>query len=126
MLVLRRFMLAAAEAVAEAEDAVGVVTGEAIGQKSSQTSANVAVTDPATTLPVHRPLLAMDKAEITQTAREIGTFPDSTVDTGCNRVAPEIPETNATLDAVREAEPDDLFERARAAAAGREVVPIES
>ncbi|MDS0258203.1 tRNA sulfurtransferase [Haloarcula sp. S1CR25-12] len=125
MLSLRRFMLATAEAVAEAEAAVGVVTGEAIGQKSSQTSANIAVTDVATTLPIHRPLLTMDKADITNLARDIGTFEDATVDTGCNRVAPELPETNADLDAVRAAEPDDLFERARTCATAREVVPIE-
>ncbi|WP_324661712.1 tRNA sulfurtransferase [Haloarcula sediminis] len=125
MLVLRRFMLATAETVAEDEGAVGVVTGEAIGQKSSQTSANIAVTDAAVSLPVHRPLVAMDKADITNHARDIGTFEDATVDTGCNRVAPELPETNADLDAVRAAEPDDLFERARACATSREVAPIE-
>ncbi|GCF16200.1 tRNA 4-thiouridine(8) synthase ThiI [Haloarcula mannanilytica] len=126
MLALRRFMLAAAESVAEDVDAVGLVTGEAIGQKSSQTSANLAVTDAAATLPVHRPLVAMDKADITNLARSIGTFEDATVDTGCNRVAPALPETNASLSAVRAAEPDDLFERAQACAADREVVPIES
>ena len=125
MLALRRYMLVAAEAVAEAEDAVGVVTGEVVGQKSSQTSANLAVTDAAATLPVHRPLLTMDKAEITQLARRIGTFEDATVDTGCNRVAPELPETNADLRAVRAAEPDDLFERARRSGTAREIVPIE-
>ncbi len=125
MLALRRFMLVAAEAVAESEQAVGVVTGEAIGQKSSQTSANIAVTDAATSLPVHRPLLAMDKADITNLARRIGTFEDATVDTGCNRVAPELPETNADIEALRAAEPADLFERARACAGAREVVPIE-
>ncbi|MFC6755825.1 MULTISPECIES: tRNA sulfurtransferase [Haloarcula] len=125
MLALRRYMLVAAEAVAESEQAVGVVTGEAIGQKSSQTSANVAVTDAAASLPVHRPLLAMDKADITNLARRIGTFEDATVDTGCNRVAPELPETNADLERLRAAEPNDLFERARACAGAREVVPIE-
>jgi len=125
MLSLRRFMLAAAEAVAERERAVGIVTGEAIGQKSSQTSANIAVTDAAATLPVHRPLLATDKSDITQLARRIGTFEDATVDTGCNRVAPELPETSADLDAVRAAEPDDLLERARDCVAAGEVVPIE-
>jgi thiamine biosynthesis protein ThiI len=125
MLSVRRFMLATAEAVAEEVEAVGVVTGEAIGQKSSQTSANLAVTDPAVSLPVHRPLLTMDKADITNLARDIGTFEDATVDTGCNRVAPELPETNASLAAVRAAEPDDLFERARACASGRDVVAIE-
>ncbi|WP_254274135.1 tRNA sulfurtransferase [Haloarcula marina] len=125
MLSLRRFMLAAAEAVAEDENAVGIVTGEAIGQKSSQTAANVAVTDAAATLPVHRPNLTLDKAEITEAARAIGTFQDSTVDTGCNRVAPELPETNASLETLRAAEPGDLFERARACAAERSVVPTE-
>ena len=125
MLALRRFMLATAEAVAESEGAVGIVTGEAIGQKSSQTSANLAVTDTATSYPVHRPLVATDKADITNLARDIGTFEDATVDTGCNRVAPELPETNADLEAVRAAEPEDLFERARECASAREVVPIE-
>lgn len=124
MLALRRSMLVMAEAVAEETDAVGVVTGEAIGQKSSQTSANIAVTDRAASLPVHRPLLTMDKADITTLARDIGTFEDATVDTGCNRVAPELPETNADLDAVRAAEPPDLFERARECASAREVIRI--
>jgi thiamine biosynthesis protein ThiI len=126
MLALRRFMRAAAAGVAEDAGAVGLVTGEAIGQKSSQTSANLAVTDAAATLPVHRPLVAMDKADITNLARDIGTFEDATVDTGCNRVAPELPETNASLSAVRAAEPDDLFELARECAADRDIVPIES
>jgi thiamine biosynthesis protein ThiI len=125
MLALRRFILRAAETVATDVGAVGIVTGEAVGQKSSQTSANLAVTDAATSLPVHRPLLTMDKPEITQRARSIGTFRESTVDTGRDRVAPSLPETNAALEQVRDAEPDDLFERARAAAADRTVVPIE-
>jgi thiamine biosynthesis protein ThiI len=126
MLVLRRFMLAVADAIARERDAVGVVTGEAIGQKSSQTSANIAVTDAATALPVHRPNLTVDKSVITDRARAIGTFQDSTIDAGCNRVAPSHPETNASLEAVRTAEPDDLFDRAEACARDRVVVPIES
>jgi len=126
MLALRRFMLAVAEAVADDHGAVGIVTGEAIGQKSSQTSANIAVTDAATTLPVHRPNLTTDKAAITDLARDIGTFEDSTIDAGCNRVAPSYPETNASLERLRAAEPDDLFDRAAACAETRDVVPIES
>ena len=125
MLALRRFMLVAAEAVAEDVGAVGIVTGEAIGQKSSQTSANIAVTDAATSLPVHRPLLTLDKPEITQQARDLGTFRDSTIDAGCDRLAPSLPATNSSLAAIRDAEPDDLFERARTAAGERSVVPIE-
>jgi len=125
MLSLRRFMLAAGERIAQSIGAVGLVTGEAIGQKSSQTSANIAVTDAAVDLPVFRPNLTDDKAEITQRARAIGTFAESTIPTGCNRVAPSFPETNASLASVREQEPDDLFERARDVADRAEVVAIE-
>ena len=110
----------------ESVGAVGLVTGEAIGQKSSQTSANIMVTDAAVDLPVFRPNLTDDKAEITQRAREIGTFAESTIPTGCNRVAPSFPETNAALSNVRVLEPDDLFERARDAADSAEVVTVES
>lgn len=126
MLHLRRFVVAVGEAVARETGAVGVVTGEAIGQKSSQTSANLAITDAAVELPVHRPSLTMDKTEITARAREIGTYEESTIDAGCNRVAPSFPETNADLDEVREVEPDDLFERARTLAGEAERVPITS
>lgn len=106
MLSLRRFMLRAAERVAEKERAVGIVTGEAIGQKSSQTSANLAATDCVTRLPVHRPLLSWDKQDIIARAREIGTYGDATIEAGCNRIAPDYPETNASLQAVEESEPD--------------------
>ncbi|ADJ14968.1 tRNA sulfurtransferase [Halalkalicoccus jeotgali] len=106
MLSLRRFMLRVGERLARETGAVGIVTGEAIGQKSSQTSANLAVTDAVAELPVHRPLLTRDKQEIIARAREIGTYEDSTVEAGCNRIAPEYPETNASLEAVEAAEPD--------------------
>jgi thiamine biosynthesis protein ThiI len=123
MLSLRRAMVALAGAVARERDAVGVVTGESVGQKSSQTAANLAVTDAATDLPVHRPLLSRDKNAIVDRARDLGTFEASSVPAGCNRVAPEFPETNATLEAVRAAEPPDLLDRARALA--EEVRPVE-
>ncbi|MFB6134099.1 MAG: tRNA sulfurtransferase [Halanaeroarchaeum sp.] len=122
MLSFRRFMYRVADAVAREEDAAGVVTGEAFGQKSSQTVRNLAAVDPASDLPVHRPLLTRDKQEIIERAREIGTYEDSTIDTGCNRVAPDSPATGASVEAVRAAEPDSLFEWAEAVAAGVEVV----
>jgi thiamine biosynthesis protein ThiI len=117
MLSLRRAMLRIAEAVAREIDAEGVVTGESLGQKSSQTAANLRVTDAAVSLPVHRPLLTRDKADIVERARAIGTYHDSTLPVGCERVAPSRPETRASLPAVLDAEPDDLLERAAAAAA---------
>lgn len=122
MLALRRFTFRVAEHVAREADAAGIVTGEAIGQKSSQTAANLAVTSAATSLPVHRPLLTTDKSEITERAKALGTFEDATVPAGCNRVAPEFPETSASLAKLREVEPDDLFERAEAVANAVEVV----
>ncbi|MXR50961.1 tRNA 4-thiouridine(8) synthase ThiI [Halovenus sp. WSH3] len=119
MPVVRRFMLRVAEEVAADLDAVGIVTGESVGQKSSQTTANLRVTSAATELPVHRPLLARDKSTISQRAQEIGTYPDSTIDTGCHRLAPDRPATRPPLERVREAEPDDLADRAARVAADR-------
>lgn len=116
MLSYRRFMLRAAEVVAEKTDAVGVVTGEAVGQKSSQTSRNLRATDAAVSMPVHRPLLGFDKPEIVETARRIGTYKTAKVDAGCHAVAPSHPETSASLGEVRDAEPDGLLELAEEAA----------
>jgi len=122
MLVFRRFCLLVAEVIALEAGARGIVTGESIGQKSSQTAQNMSVTSPVTDLPVYRPLLTTDKNDITERAKTIGTFHDSTIPAGCNRFAPVQAETNAHLDRLREIEPDDLRERARAAAAEAELV----
>jgi thiamine biosynthesis protein ThiI len=102
-----------------AADAHAIVTGEVLGQKSSQTGPNLAVTDAAVDRPIHRPLLTRDKADVTDQARRIGTFDDSTLPVGCDRIAPAHPETNATIAAVRAAEPDDLLARAERAARER-------
>jgi len=119
MLSLRRAMLRAAAVVADDVGAHSLVTGEAMGQKSSQTGRNIAITDVAVDYPVHRPLVTRDKPDIVAMARELGTFEDATLPVGCERVAPPHPETNASLEAVRAAEPDDLLDRAAAAAADR-------
>lgn len=115
MLSLRRVMLRIAETVARDVGAHSVVTGESLGQKSSQTGGNLAATDAAVSIPVHRPLLTRDKTDIVEQARAIGTFDDSTVSVGCEQVAPSHPETNATVEAVEAAEPDGLFDRVGAA-----------
>jgi thiamine biosynthesis protein ThiI len=120
MLAFRRFLYRVAQHIAERERAWGVVTGEALGQKSSQTARNFAVTSPATDLPIHRPLLTMDKPAIVERAKAIGTFADSTIPAGCNRFAPTSPETHGVRSRIERAEPDDLFERAARAAAGAE------
>ncbi len=70
----RRFMLRIAEALAEREEALGLVTGESLGQVSSQTLGNVDTINRVATLPVLRPLIGADKAEIVELAQRIGTF----------------------------------------------------
>jgi thiamine biosynthesis protein ThiI len=122
MLVLRRFMFRVAAAVAREEEAVGIVTGEAIGQKSSQTTANLAATSAAVDFPVLRPLLTRDKPTITEQADRIGTFEESSIPAGCHRLAPDFPETRADPASVAAAEPDDVTERARAVAEDVRVV----
>ena len=122
MLSFRRLMYRVAEHVAEQQDAAGIVTGEAFGQKSSQTVRNLNAVDRATAMPVHRPLLTWDKQEIIAKARELGTYRDATIDAGCNRIAPSKPATQATVEAVEAAEPDALFDWAAEAAADVQVV----
>lgn len=125
MLSLRRAMLVAADEVAGDVGAHSLVTGESVGQKSSQTGENLTTTDPVVERPVHRPLLTADKSDITERAKELGTFSSATVDVGCNRVAPDPPATGASLGEVLEHEPDDLLVMARETASDPEVVEFE-
>ncbi len=115
MVTLRRVMLAAADGVADRVGAHSLATGEAIGQKSSQTGGNVAVASAAASRPVHRPLVAADKADVVAAARELGTYDGSTVPAGCERIAPPHPATNAAPEVVRDAEPDGVLDAAREA-----------
>ncbi len=116
MPVLRRFMFRIGEYIAKEVGAVGIVTGESIGQKSSQTSAMLSVTSEVTTLPVIRPLATLDKTEIVDRAKQIGTYRDSTISAGCNRIAPDRPATKPSLAVVQAAEPENIAELAREAA----------
>lgn len=74
IVLYRRFMLRVAEALARRERALGIVTGDSLGQVSSQTLGNMDTINRAATLPVLRPLVGFDKAEIIERARAIGTF----------------------------------------------------
>ncbi|WP_435194858.1 tRNA sulfurtransferase [Natronomonas sp. EA1] len=109
MLSLRRYMLRVAEAIADREGADGIVTGEALGQKSSQTARNLKLTSAATRLPVHRPLLTLDKPAIVERAKALGTYEEASIPAGCNRLAPARPETRGRLSKLQELEPAELF-----------------
>ncbi len=91
MVVHRKLMLEVASRIAEEERLEGLVTGESIGQKSSQTPRNLRVTKPE--MPVHRPLLTGSKSEITSKARELGTFEEAKVNSACQTLAPNNPRT---------------------------------
>lgn len=72
-LVLKRLMYRAATQIGQSLGANAIITGEAIGQVSSQTLSNLRAIEPAADLPVLRPLLGFDKEEIIARARDIGT-----------------------------------------------------
>jgi len=103
-LICKRRMYRIAEVVAREEGAKGMVTGESLGQVASQTLDNLFVLNDAAGFPVYRPLIGLDKEEITRMAREIGTFGYSTAQVkGCQAV-PKKPSTSAVLEKIREIE----------------------
>ncbi|PKG31165.1 tRNA uracil 4-sulfurtransferase ThiI, partial [Methanoregula sp.] len=74
----KRRMYRVATAFAQAHGAQGIVTGESLGQVASQTLDNLVVlTDAASEIPIHRPLIGFDKEDAIRIAREIGTFTES-------------------------------------------------
>lgn len=76
-IIMKRYMIRIAEAVAATSDSIGLVTGESIGQVSSQTLQSLSVINEAAKLPVIRPLVCFDKQEIIDLAEKIGTYETS-------------------------------------------------
>jgi thiamine biosynthesis protein ThiI len=74
VLLYRRLMLRVAETIGAQHGALGVVTGESLGQVASQTLENMAAVGAVATLPLLRPLVGTDKVEIIEEARRIGTY----------------------------------------------------
>ena len=105
-LIMRRFMMRIAEAVARKAGAGALVTGESLGQVASQTMLALGVTEDVTSMPVLRPLIGMDKVEIIRMARDIGTYDTSILpyEDCCTVFTPRHPCTRPKLEDVREAE----------------------
>ena len=99
VVLYRRMMLRIAEAIARREKAKALVTGESLGQVASQTLENMAVIQQAARLPILRPLVGMDKQEIVDQARRIGTFETSSIPDQdcCQLFVPKHPATKARL-----------------------------
>jgi thiamine biosynthesis protein ThiI len=118
VVVYRRLMMRIAEAIAQARGAQALVTGEVVGQVASQTLENLAVIDAVATMPIFRPLIGMDKDEITAEAMRLATYPISIVpdQVCCTLFTPRNPLTRARLDDIEAAEQalpiDDLVTRA--------------
>ena len=106
VVLYRRMMLRIAEGVARKEKAKALLTGESLGQVASQTLDNMAVIQQAATLPILRPLVGMDKQEIIDQARRIGTFEISSIPDQdcCQLFVPKHPATKAKPWEVEEAE----------------------
>lgn len=105
-IIMRRIMMMVTEAIAKRNKSAALVTGESIGQVASQTLESLGVTDCATTFPVMRPLIGMDKEEIVEVARKIGTFKTSVLpyEDCCTVFVPKHPKIKPVLSHVLQAE----------------------
>lgn len=105
-ILLRRAMMAIAERIAQANGCKALVTGEAIGQVASQTMESLVVTDDAVSMPVFRPCIGMDKIEIMDYARRIGTYETSILpyEDCCTIFTPRHPVTKPKLADVKKSE----------------------
>lgn len=104
--VMRRFMMRIACAAAKRVGAKALVTGECLGQVASQTMEAMHVTGAVCDLPVLRPVVGMDKEEIVQLARKIGTFETSILpyEDCCTVFTPRHPRLRPMLSEVEFAE----------------------
>ena len=118
VIVYRRLMLRIAERIATMRRAQALVTGDVVGQVASQTLENLAVVGSVATLPLFRPLIGMDKDEITAEAQRLGTYPISIIPDQdcCTLFTPRNPQTRARLADIEAAEQalqiDELVSRA--------------
>jgi thiamine biosynthesis protein ThiI len=106
VVLYRRMMVRIAEELARQDKCWGLVTGDSLGQVASQTPENLTVVEEAAQMPILRPLIGMDKSEITLEAQALGTFETSIEpDQDCCRLfVPPHPATKSSLDHVRKVE----------------------
>jgi thiamine biosynthesis protein ThiI len=120
VVIYRRLMMRIAETLARQNRAQALVTGEVVGQVASQTLENLASINRVVTMPVLRPLIGMDKDEITAEAQRLGTYPVSIIPDQdcCTLFTPRHPATKARTIDVERAEAtlplDDIVTRALA------------
>jgi len=129
VLLYRRFMLRLAERATRRFKSDAIVTGESLGQVASQTIQNLRAVEAVATVPVLRPLISLDKPEIIDRARRIGTYETSIVPhfDCCSFLLPAKPATRSTAAELDEAETElDVPGLLREALDGTEVRKIDS
>lgn len=101
-IISRRFMMKIAQKVAISRRCDALATGESIGQVASQTIQGLTVTNASVDIPVFRPLIAMDKSEIVDMAKKIGTFETSIIpeEDCCTVFLPKKPITKPKLEKI--------------------------
>ena len=105
-ILVRRFMMRIAEKIAVKQNALMLITGENLGQVASQTAEALVVTDQSVSMPVMRPLIGMDKVEIMDMARRIGTYEKSIepYEDCCTVFLPKHPVTKPRLEKILKSE----------------------
>lgn len=117
-IIMRRFMMKIAERIGEKEGAMSLITGESLGQVASQTLESMYVTNNSIAMPVFRPLVGMDKVDIMDVARKIGTYETSILpyEDCCTIFVPKHPKTRPRLQDIEAEEgkldKDELIGRA--------------
>lgn len=126
--LMRRFMMRIAEKLAKSDGCLALVTGESVGQVASQTLENLNATNSVATMPVLRPLIGMDKIEITEKADKYGTFKTSILpfEDCCTVFVPKHPVTRPRLGDVEKAEEGlDIEAMVNAAIEADKVIAID-
>ncbi len=124
---VRRFMMRIAEEIAKKYGCMMLITGEDLGQVASQTAEALVVTDSVVSMPVMRPLIAMDKVDIIDKAREIGTYDISIqpYEDCCTVFLPKHPVTKPKIARIEKSESKlDVDALVEAAVASEEIVEI--
>ena len=105
-IIMRRYMMKIAEAFAEKDGCLGLITGESIGQVASQTMQSLAATNEVCTMPVFRPVIGFDKQEIVDVALKINTYETSILpyEDCCTIFVAKHPVTKPSLKVIKRSE----------------------
>ena len=105
-IIMRRYMMKIAEHFAKKGKCLGLITGESIGQVASQTMQSLAATNDVCTMPVYRPLIAMDKQDIVAIAEKIDTYETSILpyEDCCTIFVAKHPVTKPNVEYIRKSE----------------------